>query len=126
MSAESDLLPLEIYGQKFHLRAAAGDAERVHRVARIVDECIRAHRAQGANSDLRAALMAAYAFAYDLDEVCEGAGHSVVTTSRSMGSTHEAIDRLLAKLDREMGGHVSRQEQKRDGGEPKKTEPESA
>jgi cell division protein ZapA (FtsZ GTPase activity inhibitor) len=121
MSAESDLLTLEIYGQEFRLRAAAGDAERVRRVAQIVDECIRAQHAQGANSDLRAAVMAAYVFAYDLDEVCENAGHPRMTPSQTAGSTHEAIDRLLAKLDREMGGHVSRRKGKQDESGPKGT-----
>ncbi len=89
-------LELEIYGQRFHVRAPANEAERLKVAAKYVDETIREVLAMGTTRDtgrlaIQAALMIAVEFYKLKDDI-----HA------EMGLTEEVkrrVNELIARLD---------------------------
>jgi len=103
MSQPEHLIVFSVCGQEFRLRGTSDDGERVKKVAVAVENMIRERRTRAMQSDLRAAIMTAYELAYELQELKDNA-------SSKSGTTGEAMDRLLERLEKEMGALPSGRE----------------
>jgi cell division protein ZapA (FtsZ GTPase activity inhibitor) len=101
MCARENTVILRIFGQNFRLRAERDDRERLERVAAAVDDQIRSNKRRGAISDTRAAVMAAFEIGCELDALVPliDAGNDAKVAIESTG---EAMDRLLARLNKEI------------------------
>lgn len=98
MAENNAIFTISIYGQKFRMRAPADERERIECIAAAVDERIRSHKQQGATSDLRATIMAAYQIGSELDELASSMGLDS-NAEEMLDRAHEQMDQLLARLD---------------------------
>lgn len=98
MAEMDDIFTITIYSQKFRMRANADERERIECIASAVDERIRSHKQQGATSDLRAAIMAAYQIGSELDELATSMGLDS-NAEEMLDRAHEQMDQLLKRLD---------------------------
>ena len=98
MNQKTKEIAFTICGQGFRLRATGEDAKKIRRVASRVDKCIRGYKGKRASSDVRAAVMAAYELAFELEEFRD----DKTAGTQAIDNTHDAIDRLIARLDEQM------------------------
>lgn len=120
MSDQTQLISFTICGQNFRLRTETDDAERVKNVAAHVTQLIDQHRKRGAPSELRAAVMAAYELAYELDEL-SAAFDDARASGKTLDTAARRVDDLLRRLDTEMTPAIHGDESAR----PDSTAPEA-
>ena len=86
---------LTIAGQAFSLKAQEEDRKRLENVAEKVDQRIHELQGSGLSSTSRAAIMAAFQFAYEIDEMGGGA-----TQARSsQKQTKNRLQNLISRID---------------------------
>ncbi|NQU43474.1 cell division protein ZapA [bacterium] len=128
MSEPKEFIHFTIFGQEFRIRSGTDTEDRILRVARMVERRGKEHRARGANSDVRAALMAAYELGFELDELNEALSDAR-SQHQTIDSTREAMDRLLSRLDKELtdedDGPGGRARKKKNTSQLDLTEPEN-
>lgn len=100
MSGKDELISFEIFNQRFQIRAAPEEREAIERVAADVDARMREHK-RHATSDLRAALMTAYALCFERDE-CAPIQSEGEDPAKALSTIEKAADDLLARIDKEM------------------------
>ena len=122
MKPKSKEIEFTICGQDFRLRASGEDAKTIRRVASRVDKCIRGYKGKRASSDVRAAVMAAYELAFELEEF----RNSKKVGTEVIDNANSAIDRLIARLDEQMDDGDEASSQEDGGAESKKKKKDSA
>lgn len=103
MSPHEEHISFVILGQEFRLRADEAGRKRIERAAETVCERIRSHKLRSAVGDVRAAIMAAFELAFELDELTASL-ESEAKTRDALSHAGDAMDRLLAKLSAELDG----------------------
>ncbi|HPB30618.1 MAG TPA: cell division protein ZapA [Candidatus Sumerlaeota bacterium] len=93
MNSPSEI-SIEIYGQTFTLRAEPDEVEHLQRVAREVNEFLKAMARKGTAPIHRLALMAAFQYAYELDTHRQKEGLSPQLAHK----IDLRIERIIAKL----------------------------
>lgn len=98
MSGAEQHVIFTLCGQEFRLRQMGETADRMRKVAATLEELIRQRKGRAATGgELRTVLMTAFELAYELAELKEE-----LARLKSSGAS-EAMDRLLAKIESEMG-----------------------
>ena len=90
-------IQLKIAGQSFTLKAPEEEHERLERIAGEVESRVKEVQASGISSPQRAALMAAFQFAYDLDEA-----PAVTSKKDDQQKARKKLESLISRLDEAM------------------------
>ena len=86
-------IQLKIAGQSFTLKAPEEEHERLERIAGEVESRVQEVQASGISSPQRAALMAAFQFAYDLDQA------PTATSKDDQQKARKKLESLISRLD---------------------------
>ena len=87
---------LKIAGQSFTLKAPEEEHERLERIAAEVESRVQEVQTSGISSPHRAALMAAFQYAYDLDEM------PAVGSKDDQQKARKKLEGLISRLDEAM------------------------
>lgn len=98
-SPDKQPLRITIAGQNFGLRAAPQDVERLQQAAERAQQRIEILQKSGVGSTQRAAILAAFQLAYELDNPTE----TTQNESRQDEGCEQRLKQILTRLDEALG-----------------------
>ncbi|MBN1518224.1 cell division protein ZapA [Candidatus Sumerlaeota bacterium] len=101
---EKQPLRLTIAGQNFGLRAAPDDVDRLREAADRAQQRIESLQKSGIGSTQRAAILAAFQLAYELDNIPQAAAPAPQNGPRQTDDFAPKLAQIIALLDEALGG----------------------